>query len=50
MTHEEQRRVGKRLYRAMGKFQTCLTHVEVGTIIGKEDMTNKKDVKYSCND
>ena len=50
MTQEEQCGARRRLCRAMGKVQTCLTHVEVNTISSKEEITDKKYVEYACHD
>ena len=50
MNWEKQLRVGRRLQRATVKSQTGLTHVEVNTTTGKEEMTEKEYVEYSCND
>ena len=50
MTREKQRIAGQCLHRAMGKVQTGVTHVEVNTTTGKEDMTKNKDVEYACHD
>ena len=50
MIRDKQCRAGQCLFREMGKVQTGLTHVEVNTTTGKEEMTEKEYVEYSCND
>ena len=50
MTQENKHIAGRRLCRAMGKFQAGLTHVEVNTTTSKEKITKKKDVEDACHD
>ena len=50
MNRNNQRRLGQRLHRAMGEFQTGLTYAEVNTTTGKEEMTKNKDVEDSYHD
>ena len=50
MNQEKKRRSGQHLCCAMGKVQIGLTHIEVNTITGKEETTDKKDTEYACHD
>ena len=49
MTWYNERKTGQGLQRAIGNIQTGLTHVEMNTTTGKEEMTKNKYMVDACH-